>query len=169
MTLIIAIGALIVASFAALVSVRQLWEARKANVFPAVVTLFSQYREPEMIRARRALSQGLSEIEQPCAIHDLPDDVARAPLEVANYLENVGLLMQLDLIDPRIVVGFMGGSAERIWDELAAFIALERESRPEGLYLEYFEHLAATIRELRPMEVRSELRKLPHPTQMLAG
>jgi hypothetical protein len=69
--------------------------------------------------------------------------------------------MQLGLVEPRVVVGFMGVSAERIWDELAAFIALERKGRPDGLYLEYFEHLAATIRELRPGVVRSELRKVP--------
>lgn len=112
------------------------------------------------------MSQGLAEIEEPCALHDLPDGLAQAALKVANYLENVGLVMQLGLIEPRVVVGFMGVSAERIWDELASFIALERESRPDGLYLEYFEHLAATIRELRPGVVRSELRKLPEAVQI---
>lgn len=119
-----------------------------------------------MIEARRILSQGIAKIEEPCAIHDLPDGLAQAALKVVNYLENVGLVMQLGLVKPRVVVGFMGVSAERIWDELATFIACERETRPDGLYLEYFEHLAATIRELRPDLVRSGLRKLPDPVQI---
>src|ERR1700759_1531083 len=129
-------AALAISLLALLISSLGLREARKANLLPTVITLFAQYREPDMIQARRTLSQGLSkgllEFDKPCALHDLPDDTAKAALKVANYLDNVGLLRKRGLIKLDIVVDFMGGSAERIWDELREFVEIEREGRPNG-------------------------------------
>lgn len=110
-----------------------------------------------MIEARHLLKRDLPKTA--CAIHELPNDVAQAAVLVANYLENVGLLVYLELVEPRIAIGFLGGSAERIWDELKPFIGCERTER-DGLYLEYFQYLVATIRLMQSENPRSELREL---------
>ena len=161
MALTIAIIALLVAAFAAFTSWRQLSEVRKANSFPAVVDLFREYRTSEMVAARRLLSEKLPHIDPPCAIHDLPDDLADAALRVMHYLDNLGVMLHHGLVEPEIVSGFLGGSAARIWRELSGFIVRERASRPNGVYVEYFEHLVATLKVYRPEDARSGLRKLP--------
>lgn len=163
MALAIAIVALIVAAIAAAISGWQLREARKANAFPAVVDLFREYRAEEMVAARRLLSEELKEIDPPCAVRDLPDHLAQAVLRVSHFLDNLGVLLAHSLIQPHIVAGFLGTSAKRIWQDLLPFIELERELRPSGVYVEYFEHLVATLEVVRPEDVRSDLRKPPFP------
>lgn len=78
-----------------------------------------------------------------------------------HYLDNLGVLLHHELVQPEIVSGFLGGSAARIWGELSGFIAAERANRTSGVYVEYFEHLVATLRVIAPEDARSGLHKLP--------
>jgi len=161
MTLAIAIAALIVAAIAALISVRQLREATKANAFPAAVDLFREYRNREMVAARRLLSQELPAPENAKAIRDLPDDVAQAALKVSHYLDNLGVLVAHGLLQPELAAGFLGDSTLRLWQQLEPFIVRERALRSPNAYLQYFEHLAATLHEVQPMRVRAGLKSWP--------
>jgi len=155
--LVVAIAALAVAMVAASISVRQLGEAKKANAFPATVDLFREYRSVEMVKARRLLFHGLADADPTGGIRGMPDDLARAALRVSHYLDNLGVLVAHRLIDPRLAAGFLGDSTLRLWKDLAPFIYSEREFRNPNAYLQYFEHLACTLREVQPMRVREEL------------
>jgi hypothetical protein len=158
MALAIAIAALIVATVAAIVPVRQLREATKANAFPAAVDLFREYRNREMVAARRLLSQELPAPENARAIRDLTDDVAQAALKVSHYLDNLGVLVAHGLLRPELAAGFLGDSTLRLWQQLEPFIVQERALRSPNAYLQYFEHLAVTLHEVQPMRVRASLR-----------
>ncbi len=157
MALAIAIVALLVAAAAALISAWQLREAKKANAFPATVDLFREYRSREMVAARRLLSQRLPDAASP--IRDLPDDVAQAALRVSHYLDNLGVLVAHDLLEPELAAGFLGDSTMNLWKRLMPFVVLERALRSPNAFLQYFEHLAATFREVQPPRVRAELRR----------
>jgi hypothetical protein len=159
MSLTIAVAALLVAGIAALISARQLREATKANAFPATVDLFREYRDREMVAARRLLSQKLPAPEHATAIRDLPDDVAQAALKVSHYLDNLGVLVAHDLLEPELAAGFLGDSTLRLWRQLEPFIVRERALRKPNAYLQYFEHLATTLHEVQPEHVRADLRK----------
>lgn len=157
MALAIAIAALVVAAIAAVISVRQLREARKANAFPATVDLFREYRSEEMVKARRLLSQELVNADPAEGIRGMPDDLARAALRVSHYLDNLGVLVAHELLDPKLAAGFLGDSTLRLWSDLGPFIFSERSFRIPKAYLQYFEHLASTLHEVQPMQARAEL------------
>ena len=158
MALAVAIAALIVAAIAAFISIRQLREATKANAFPAAVDLFREYRDTEMVAARKLLSEELPTAENAKAIRNLSDDVGQAALKVSHYLDNLGVLVAHDLLQPELAAGFLGDSAVRLWSQLEPFIALERELRSPNAYLQYFEDLATRMHEVQPMRVRAGLR-----------
>ena len=158
MALTLAIFALIVSAVAAGVSIRQLREASKANAFPSAVDLFREYRNKEMVAARRLLSEKLPTLEDTGGIQDLPDDVAQAALKVSHYLDNLGVLVANDLLRPKLAAGFLGDSTLRQWTLLEPFILRERAMRSPTAYLQYFEHLAVTLKEIRPARVRTELK-----------
>jgi hypothetical protein len=163
MALTIAIFALIVSAVAAGISIRQLREASKANAFPAAVDLFREYRNREMVAARRLLSEKLPTLEDAGGIRDLPDDIAQAALKISHYLDNLGVLVAHDLLQPKLAAGFLGDSTLRQWILLEPFILRERAMRSPSAYLQYFEHLAVTMKEVRPVRVRAELKAWSEP------
>ncbi|MFI4989402.1 MAG: hypothetical protein ACHQHO_00610 [Solirubrobacterales bacterium] len=157
--LIIAVAAFLVSAIAAWASLRQLHEARTSNAFPATVDLFREYRSREMVAARRLLSQRLPALDPANGISNLPDDVAQAVLRVSHYLDNLGVQVAQHLIAPELVAGFLGDSTLRLWSQLEPFIVSERRRRHPQAYLQYFEHLAETLRTLNPAEMRTHLSK----------
>jgi hypothetical protein len=157
--LIVALAALVVSAAAVAISARQLREAHRANTFPATVDLFREYRSAEMVAARRLLAAKLKTLDSATGIRGLPDDVAQAALKVSHYLDNLGVQVAYGLIDAKVVAGFLGDSTLRLWGELRPFVVQERTFRSPGAYLQYFEHLAATLKEIQPTTVRAGLRK----------
>lgn len=156
--LAIAIAAFLVSVVAAWASIRQLHEARTSNAFPATVDLFREYRSVEMVAARRLLSQRLPDLNPDKGISELPDDVAQAALTVSHYLDNLGVQVAQDLVAPELVGGFLGDSTLRLWRLLQPFIVSERRRRHPQAYLQYFEHLAETLRTVDPVRMRASLR-----------
>jgi hypothetical protein len=163
--LLIAVAALMVSAIAAWMSHSQLREARTSNAFPATVDLFREYRSSEMVAARRLLSQRLSDLDPAGGVNDLPDDVAQAALRISHYLDNLGVQVAQNLIAPELVAGFLGDSTLRLWAQLRPFILSERRRRHPQAYLQYFEHLAETLRTVSPIEMRAHLRKWEGETQ----
>jgi hypothetical protein len=163
LALVIAISALVVAIAAAVISARQLLEVEKANTFPATVDLFREYRTREMVAARRLISERLPQLSEESGFSGLPDDVAQASLKVSHFLDNLGVLVANDLLDPKLAAGFLGDSTLRQWVLMKPFIERERELRSPNAYLQYFEHLAATLHEIKPARVRAVLRKWDAP------
>ena len=95
----------------------------------------------------------------------MPDELAQPVLRIAHYLDNVGVMIDKKLIKPELVAGFLGDSALRQWHQLERFIRKERLIRTPPAYMNYFEHLAATLQIVRPEDVRKKLRKMPSPSE----
>ncbi len=112
-----------------------------------------------MVAARRLISEKLPELDGASGIRGLPDDVAQASLKVSHFLDNLGVLVANDLLDPKLAAGFLGDSTLRQWLLLQPFVERERELRSPNAYLQYFEHLAATMRDVEPTQVRASLQK----------
>lgn len=155
--IVIAAVALLVSIAAAGVSLQQLREARKANTLPATVDLFREYRGRDMVKARRILNERLPLLNPENGVRGLPDDVAQAALQVGHYLDNLGVQVAHGLLAPELAAGFLGDSTIRLWCQLQPFIRNERSLRSPNAYLQYFEHLAATLRIVQPSQVRAGL------------
>jgi hypothetical protein len=147
--LAIAILALVVAIASAVISARQLREARKANAFPAAIDLFREFRDPGFVADRRLLLTELEDCDPELGMQGLPDRVRPAAFRVSHYLDNVGVLVAHRLIDPEIAGSFLGASALQLWEELKEFIRRERVLRSYPDYQMHFEHLAATVDSLQ--------------------
>lgn len=79
-------------------------------------------------------------------------------MRVSHYLDNLGVLVANDLLNPHLAAGFLGDSTLRLWSLLEPFIERERALRSPNAYLQYFEHLAATVHEVQPSRVRADLK-----------
>ncbi len=159
--LAIALLALAVAIASAVISARQLREARKANAFPAAIDLFREFRDPEFVADRRLLVGELRNCDPVLGMQGLPDGVREAAFRVSHYLDNVGVLVAHRLIDPEIAGSFLGASALNLWEELKEFIRRERVLRSFPDYQMHFEHLAATVASLRLDSESLGWRKMP--------
>ena len=149
MTLAIALLALVVALASAIISARQLREARKANAFPAAIDLFREFRDPAFVADRRLLLTELERCDPTLGMQGLPDRIRGPAFRVSHYLDNVGVLVAHRLIDPEIAGSFLGASALQLWEALKEFIRRERVLRSYPDYQMHFEHLAATVASLK--------------------
>lgn len=149
MTLAIALLALAVALASAVISARQLREARKANAFPAAIDLFREFRDPAFVADRRLLLTELQNCDPEQGMQGLPGNIRHPAFRVSHYLDNVGVLVAHGLIDPEIAGSFLGASSLQLWEALKEFIRRERVLRSYPDYQMHFEHLAATVASLR--------------------
>lgn len=161
MALAIALVALVVAIASAVISARQLREARKANAFPAAIDLFREFRDPAFVADRRLLLTELEHCDPAQGMQGLPDGIRQAAFRVSHYLDNVGALVAHRLIDPEIAGSFLGASALQLWEALKEFIRRERVLRSYPDYQMHFEHLAATVDSLRLDSASLGWRKMP--------
>lgn len=94
----------------------------------------------------------------------LTDDARNMVRPVMSYFNNVGLLLANGAVSAELVSSIMGGTVANTWRELGPFIYAERSRRGgDPNYYGYFEHLAASVREIGPekLDQRLGLKKLP--------
>jgi hypothetical protein len=96
----------------------------------------------------------------PCAFYELPDDVQQAAYHVSHFLDHMGVLLSNRLIDLDVLAANIGISAEAAWFKLEPCVRVERERRSTGIYLDYFEHLIASIRTIPIEERYRDLKRL---------
>ena len=142
-----AIAAIVISAVVLLVAAAALYQAAKANRFPAAVELFGEYRSYEMVNARRVLFQKLSDQNPNLGISHLPPEVREAAERVGFYLDNVGALVAHKLVSRKLVAGFLGVSAQNQWKALMPYVNRERLNR-DSVYLNYFEYLAAEMEKI---------------------
>ena len=136
-------------------------EARIANSLPTVSTYLRQFREMHSARSYIVDVDGLRrDFSRGVALSDLPEDVKVRVLTVCHYLDNLGVLVARQLVDPETIAGFIGDSIIALWIALAPFIKKEREKRRED-YQMYFEDLAATMVAIGPAVARAGLKRFP--------
>jgi hypothetical protein len=154
----IALAALIVAGISAALSVttarRQAREATVANALPTAIDLFRDFRQMRDARERVA--------DLPANQRDPMSQLDREIVSLAYLLDNIGVLVAEKLVRPELVAGYMGTSVIYLWERLSPSIDAERQIRrarfESHAYLQYFEHLAETMREVDPEKVRANLK-----------
>jgi hypothetical protein len=161
--LAVAIVAALAAGCAALFAWRSVREAKRANAFPASLTLLGEYRddlEPDRRYIVRQLRNDVPDANIRAA--ELPDEARRHVLQVCEYLDHLGLVVDQGLADDKTVAAFMKESLLRMWDNLAGHIRAERAARDEP-YSEYLEDLVARVSAIDAATVRRHLRKMREP------
>src|SRR5262245_27543784 len=135
-SLVISVGALGLAGASAFYADRTLREARKANALPTLLEFVQEYRRYEADR-RYLLRDLRNEHDPKVGISGLPNDARERVVRVQHYLDQLGLLVDQQLVDAGAVAGFMGESVLRSWQALSPYITAERDIRGED-YAEYF-------------------------------
>jgi hypothetical protein len=146
-SIVIALVALIVAGYA-------LREARIANALPGALAFLGQYRD---LAADRRLI--VSELAPELGMSDIPAEIRDQVDRVSHYLDQLGFLVDHQLVKAEVVAGFMGDSIIRLWKILSPYVEAERQRRGEDDYQRYFENLAETMREIEPAKARARLKR----------
>ena len=148
-SLVISIAALIVAILSAWYALRG---ARIGNALPGALEFLGQHRD--FAPDRRFIAQELtSTADVQLGIAELPEEIRERVVRVSHYLDHLGVLVERDLVDAKLVAGFMGGSIIWLWKVLGPYIEVERERRGEE-YQMYFEDLAVRMQGIEPAKVR---------------
>ena len=82
-------------------------------------------------------------------------------MAVAHYLNQLGFLVELNVVDAEHVAAIMGPSVLLLWEKLEPYIAAERHKRVgqgrDGGYAEFFERLAEKLERIQPARARRRL------------
>jgi hypothetical protein len=150
LSLAISILAFVLSVVGLVISTRQLREARRANILPAAIDLFREYRSPEMMMARALVFKALkpSQGERPnptLGLQDLPADVGASAIRVSHFLDHLGVLVANDLMSPEMAASFLGDSAQNLWSTLGDYIEEERKLRRSPEFQKNFQKLVEAL------------------------
>jgi hypothetical protein len=135
-------------------------EARRANAFPSAIDLFREYRNSEMTNARRIVRSQIPDASA-TRIEDLPAWVAQAVISVSHYFDNLGVLVDHDLLEAELAAGFLGDTVTEMWGLLSPIIRSERQLGSFPHYQRYFESLARHMKEIGPQRAVQHLGTMP--------
>ncbi|NUO01380.1 MAG: hypothetical protein HUU01_12280 [Saprospiraceae bacterium] len=154
-----ALGTSLCALFTSLfVAYKQIRLSENSNSFPVAIEMFKEFRSLEFKQHLNHIITELpklNSVENP--ISDLPKDVKKSALTVSHYFDNIGVLVANKAVDKKLVISFLGGTAENAWEILAPYIKAERKKRPNGMYQEFFENLIYEIKKSPPEIVMKKL------------
>lgn len=124
-SLIISVLALVAGGGATYYARHQAQTAKRASLMPAVIDLFREYRDPEMVSARRSVYQDMPGDAGGTRLAELPEPIHASAIRVAHMLDNVGLLVAEGLIPPPVAAQFFGPGVVGLWVKLRPCILLE--------------------------------------------
>jgi len=140
----------------------------RSQVVVNFVSFFTEARGADFIEdVRYVCTDLLADSTQVVAVSQLPAEVRGRIYRVANYFDQLGLLVAARALDAEIVIGLLGNWLDQCWRVLEPFIIQERNLRAESMgrgesvsagYLEYFEDLVVRTRRNPPGVVQARLR-----------
>jgi hypothetical protein len=138
---------------------RQIVVSKQSNILPVLIDLFQEFRSTEFKKHMIYIMTELNKEHDPAktGYRYLPEPAAKHVQPVSHFFDNLGILIASKAIDEKLIISFVGESAESAWSILEPYIQQERDIR-KGEYQEYFEHLISRIRANPPTEVRRKLR-----------
>jgi hypothetical protein len=119
----------------------QLVETGKAAQLSAAIDLTREYRL-DPLRTARGLVRSLPEHKPGMRLDDLDREQRDAAIAVSRYLDNLGALVDHDLLTPGAARTFLGSSVLEMWEILGPYIYAERDNSGFRIYQFHFEHLA---------------------------
>lgn len=155
------IAALTISILAMLVSAiavrRQIQLSRHSNSMPLLVDLFREHRSDYLAQARQLVIHELPTDSLGSGLSGLPEDQRRQVRDLLWFYDNVGAFMVHNIVDARLVVGYLGGSVIDVWTKLLPLIEADRVNRATAgrtdhkYWLEYFQHLYETAVVAEPL------------------
>lgn len=137
----------------------QRFTARNSDTVATTLTLFQEFRSPEMAAARRVVTDGLLKAPgQETAVNELDEDVKDSVIAVCRYFDHVGVLVAYRMVPAEPVVGYLGSSVDYHWTRLKPYVLKERERRRDD-YLEYFELLSTVVQQYGSDRIQSRVRR----------
>ncbi|MBM0238863.1 hypothetical protein JNW88_20060 [Micromonospora sp. ATA32] len=137
---------------------RQLTLARHNNSLPVLIDLFREHRSNRLAEARHFVNSGLDVYDLSGGFAGLPEEERELVRDLAWYYDNLGALVLHEVIDVEVVAGYLGGSVTAVWEKIRPLVEAEREKRTHDTdprrWQEYFENLAALMREVPPSKAR---------------
>lgn len=123
---------------------RQLRATRVATQLEANVDLLREYRSTTM-RLQRAQLRQLPECDPNQGLEQLSADDREALENVFHYLDQVGMLVSVGMLEIDSIARFLGGSAQAMWRCAAPFIYADREVHARPTYQRHLEYLSARL------------------------
>jgi hypothetical protein len=144
-------GTFLVIAGTAIAAIVQLRHARSSNQIEALAELYEGMQNPELQSAIRFVESGLSEkLKDPDFRYQLAHTNAMKaetlPLwtnirRVANFYENIGLLVKNGLADKNLVCDMYAHLTAGYWERLAPLVAIRRRATGRKAIWENFEYL----------------------------
>jgi hypothetical protein len=154
-------GTFLVIAGTAIAAIVQLRHARTSNQIEALAELREGTEDPEMRSAERFVRHDLPEkLKDPTFRYQLANQGAMTAetqsawseiRRVANFFENMGVLVKSGLADKSLVLDIFSGRLLTSWSRLAAVIALFRQSLGDNALWENFEYLAVLSQDWEAM------------------
>lgn len=136
---------------------------RRATQLAAAIDLLREYRSSEMREARRKIHHFA--YEDGSKLEDLKDGDREAVELVGHYLDNVGLLVEHELLSIGPARAFLGGSALVMWEKLELIIRAERtKGGLRSSYQAHFEDFVAQMDRDKLLRDIAKLRRMPSAT-----
>ncbi|MFW9990781.1 MAG: DUF4760 domain-containing protein [Candidatus Odinarchaeota archaeon] len=138
----------IVAFVALIVSI---WLSKEQNKIsssmPLVVDMFKEFRSKEFKKSAEYILTELESATKPeKGVHELDNEPKSHIETVSHFFNNIGLLVEKNLVDEDLVIDYLGGSAEEHWVILEPYIKKQRDLNKKPNYQRQFEWLINKIR-----------------------
>jgi hypothetical protein len=144
----------------ALFTTRQAKLQENANLLSITIDLFREWRSEEFKESYTYIMRDLRRDYDIKSGFDLPVEARGHAIRVSHYLDNLGLLVYYGVVRHDLVIAFIGGAIIDVWTSLAPYIYVERSKR-QGVYQEFFEHLAGLAKTEADAFTHLKLRKMP--------
>jgi hypothetical protein len=145
-------GTFLVIAGTAIAAIVQLRHARSSNMIEALAEFREGTEHPEMRSAERFVLHALPEkLRDPVFRYQLANQGALTSenqlllsdiRRVANFFENMGVLVKSGLADKNLVLDIFSTQVLRDWERVAPFVAIRRQATGDNAILENFEYLA---------------------------
>ena len=148
-SVVIALGALVVSTLVAIQQVRQM---SRQNLLPVVLDAFREARTAEWFQARDWILDHLAEHSPDAGVSRLPQPARGMVRSVGFFYDNLGVFVAYKVVTEDLVIGFFGVGLNELWTVLEPYILRERQIRRMG-YMVFYEDLVSRFRARGPANV----------------
>ena len=117
------------------------------------LSTYSMFQSKEFVEKERFIYKGLLQRgDNYCAIEEIDNDTLRdAVYEYCEIMNGVGVLVYKHMIDPDVVVAYLGANTLMTFQLIKPYLDLTRKARCENVPMELPEYERELIRKAQPL------------------
>jgi hypothetical protein len=139
---VVAAVSVVVGMIFTILELRHMARTRRTDV---IMRIYDRFGSKEMVEA--IYSIGKLRSETPTTFP--PQDALTGPIQIAVIFEGLGVLLQQDLIDLKLVDSLFGPTLEALWEPIRPLIHGMRDSLKQPTFFSHFEYLYNRLNEYR--------------------